>query len=162
MADDLQQKLGRLIEPSLQALGYELVRVMLQGKSRLVLQIMAEPVEQRLMTIDDCETISRTLSALLDVHDPINAAYVLEVSSPGIDRPLTRFKDFKRFAGFEARLETLLPVENRKRFRGILKPPEGEDVVIEDQGIAYRLPFNLIDKAKLVLTDELIASFTKN
>lgn len=160
---DTAQRIERLIEPALTAMGYELVRVALQGgESRPTLQIMAERNDGVAMSVDDCADISRALSALLDVEDPIASAYTLEVSSPGIDRPLVKRADFERFAGFEARIETVQPVAGRKRFRGRLMGVAGDDVRLrepaktadaEDETL---VPLAAIARAKLVLTDELI------
>ncbi|WP_044564255.1 ribosome maturation factor RimP, partial [Azospirillum sp. B4] len=118
---DVQERIAGIIAPSVEAMGYDLVRVSLTGNARPTLQIMAERVDGAAMTVDDCAEISRAVSALLDVEDPIDVAYTLEVSSPGIDRPLTRPKDFERFAGFEVRVETSQPVDDRRRFIGMLK-----------------------------------------
>ena len=143
-----------IITPSVEALGYELVRVMLAGGQKPVLQIMAERKDGADMTVDDCASVSQTVSALLDVEDPLEGAYTLEVSSPGLDRPLTRPKDFANHAGREAKIETIQPVSGRKRFQGPLKGLEGEDVVLEQGGEDVRIPFCTIQKAKLVLTEE--------
>ena len=159
---DLQNRLEALIAPSLDAMGYELVRVQLQGKQRLTLQIMADRKDGVMMAVEDCADISRSLSALLDVEDPISGAYSLEVSSPGIDRPLTRAKDFAQWAGFEAKLESAQPIEGRKRFKGqLLGLDDGGNVrlVIETGEVA--IPFADVRGAKLVLTDDLIAATTK-
>ena len=137
-------------------MGYEVVRVQLTGGQRMVLQVMAERADGAPMTVEDCADISRAISAVLDVEDPIKSAYTLEVSSPGIDRPLTRLKDYERFAGFEAKLETRLAVDGRKRFKGMLKGVEDGLVCIESEQGAARLEFDNILRAKLVLTDELI------
>lgn len=161
-------KIEQLIEPTLSAMGYQLVRVRLQGGQRPVLQIMAErdsggAPHDGGFTIDDCADISRAVSAILDVEDPIKEAYNLEVSSPGLDRPLVKLADFDRFKGFVARAETGVPVEGRKRFRGRLIGIEGNLVVLEDEepgkdGSLQRwlLPHADITSAKLVLTDELL------
>ena len=154
----LTDNIADLIGPSVEALGYELVRVTLAGSQRKVLQIMAEPQDGRIMSVEDCARVSRAISAILDVEDPISGAYSLEVSSPGIDRPLTRPKDYDRFKGHEAKIETHEPVEGRKRFKGILKGVEGDAVKIDSEGAELALPFNQIAKAKLVLTDALIAA----
>lgn len=155
----LQERLEGLVAPTIDSMGYELVRVLLQGKQRLVLQIMAERKDRQAMTVDDCADISRALSAVLDVEDPIDAAYTLEVSSPGIDRPLTRRDDFARFSGFEAKIETSRPVNDRKRFRGrLLGLDEAGQIRLADETGEHLLPFEDIQKAKLVLTDELIAA----
>lgn len=149
-------RIEQIITPSVEAMGYEVVRVQLTGGQRMVLQVMAERADGASMTVEDCADISRAISAVLDVEDPIKSAYTLEVSSPGIDRPLTRLKDFERFAGFEAKLETRLAVDNRKRFKGMLKGVEDGLVCIETEQGAARLEFDNILRAKLVLTDELI------
>ena len=156
---DKTADIARLVEPVLHAMGYELVRVHYgSGSGRPTLQIMAEPLDRRPMAVEDCAKISRALSALLDVEDPLEGAYLLEVSSPGIDRPLIRPADYERFAGFEARLETTQPVEGRRRFRGrIGELAEGQVRIIEAAG-EFRLPLEQIYKAKLVLTDDLIAA----
>jgi ribosome maturation factor RimP len=154
----LTDHIADLIAPSIEALGYEVVRVTLAGSQRKVLQIMAEPKDGRVMAVEDCARVSRAVSAILDVEDPISGAYSLEVSSPGIDRPLTRPKDFDRFAGHEAKIETHEPVDGRKRFKGILKGVADESVKIDSEGAELALPLNQIAKAKLVLTDALIAA----
>jgi ribosome maturation factor RimP len=160
---DLHTRLADLIAPSLEAMGYELVRVMLQGKQRPTLQIMAERRDGAAMTVDDCAEISRSLSALLDVEDPIQGAYTLEVSSPGVDRPLTRAKDFEAWAGFEAKLESSLPVDGRKRFRGRLGGLDDEGrVKIATETGEVLVPLADIRNAKLVLNDELLAAATKD
>lgn len=149
-------RIEQIITPSVEAMGYEVVRVQLTGGQRMVLQVMAERADGASMTVEDCADISRAISAVLDVEDPIKSAYTLEVSSPGIDRPLTRLKDFERFAGFEAKLETRLAADGRKRFKGMLKGVEDGLVCIETEQGAARLEFDNILRAKLVLTDELI------
>ena len=154
----LTDNIADMIGPSIEALGYELVRVTLAGSTRKVLQIMAEPQDGRIMSVEDCARVSRAVSAILDVEDPISGAYSLEVSSPGIDRPLTRPKDYDRFKGHEAKIETHEPVEGRKRFKGVLKGVEGDAVKIDSEGAVVALPLNQIAKAKLVLTDALIAA----
>jgi ribosome maturation factor RimP len=148
----------RLIAPALEAMGYDIVRVQLSGGDRLRLQIMAERSSDGRMNVDDCAEVSRAVAAILDVEDPIDSAYTLEVSSPGIDRPLTRLADFDRFAGFEVRLETALPVHGRRRFRGRLLGTRGADIVMVCEEGELTLPFADMQKAKLVLTDELIAA----
>lgn len=157
---DLQSRLEALIAPSLDAMGYELVRVQLQGKQRLTLQIMADRKDGVMMAVDDCADISRSVSALLDVEDPISAAYTLEVSSPGIDRPLTRAKDFVNWAGFEAKMESCQPIDGRKRFRGKLLGLDGTGAFVRLAVEAGEVSIPLADVrgAKLVLTDELIAA----
>jgi ribosome maturation factor RimP len=149
----------RLVGPSLEGMGFRLVRVTFGGGHRPVLQVMAEPLDGSAMTIEHCTDVSRVVSALLDVEDPIPGNYQLEVTSPGIDRPLVTREDFRRFAGFEAKLELARPVDGRKRFRGRLDAidDEGRVGIVEEAG-AVKLPFEEIIKAKLVLTDELIAA----
>jgi ribosome maturation factor RimP len=147
-----------IIEPSLEAMGYRVVRVMLVGSGRPTLQIMAERRDERAMTVDDCAQISRSVSALLDVADPIAGAYMLEVSSPGIDRPLTRPEDYDRFAGFAASIELAAPQDGRKRFRGRLLGRAGDDVRLAGDAGEVRLPVAAIAKAKLVITDDLLAA----
>ncbi|HLI19997.1 MAG TPA: ribosome maturation factor RimP [Stellaceae bacterium] len=152
-------KIESMIGPSLAAMGYSIVRVAFTGgRSRPTLQIMAERQADGTMTVEDCETVSHTVSALLDVADPIASSYVLEVSSPGIDRPLTRRADYERFAGFEAKIEMQRPVDGRRRFRGKLMGLEGDDAKLMVGADTLRLPLDAIARAKLVLTDELIAA----
>jgi ribosome maturation factor RimP len=153
---DVTGRIEQIITPSVEAMGYEVVRVQLSGGQRASLQVMAERADGASMTVEDCADLSRTISALLDVEDPIKDAYTLEVSSPGIDRPLTRLKDYERFAGFEAKLETRTAVDNRKRFKGLLKGIEEGLVVMDTETGPVRLEFDNIHRAKLVLTDELI------
>jgi ribosome maturation factor RimP len=144
-------------------MGYALVRVaIVGGVARPTLQVMAERKDGAAMSVDDCADISEAISAVLDVEDPIAGAYTLEVSSPGIDRPLVKKADYERFAGFEAKLETAQPVGGRKRFRGRLLGT-GEDTVRMrlDSGEELDLPLDGIAKAKLVLTDELIEAGTR-
>lgn len=151
-------EIARLIEPSLEAMGYRLVRVMQTGGLRRpTVQIMAERADEAAMTVDDCAEISRSVSALLDVADPIAGAYTLEVSSPGIDRPLVKPEDYDRFTGFGARLELNAPIDGRKRFRGRVLGRVGDTVRLAEPAGEIRLPLGAIGKAKLVLTDELLA-----
>ncbi len=148
----------RLIAPAVAAMGYDIVRVLLSGKQKPRLQIMAERHDSAGMVVKDCVALSRAIEAILDVEDPIVESYELEVSSPGIDRPLTRSADFERFAGFEAKLETTPPFEGRRRWVGRLLGLEGETVRIETKEGEIAVPCAAISKAKLVLTDELIAA----
>jgi ribosome maturation factor RimP len=163
----LSQTIERIITPTVEGMGYELVRLTVSGGHRKTLQVMAERKDGLNMSLDDCTLLSRAVSAVLDVEDPIEGAYSLEVSSPGIDRPLTRPKDYDRFAGFEAKLETRAPIEGRKRFKGKLlgldgSEGEAQNVKIEVEGAALALPLEEIEKAKLVLTDDLIAAHEAN
>ena len=155
---DVVQKIETLIEPALADMGYELVRVRVTGSQRKTLQIMADRLDGAAMSVDDCADISHATSAILDVEDPITDAYVLEVSSPGIDRPLTKLPHFGRFAGFEAKVEMHHMIDGRKRFSGKLLGVEGDTVRLEYEGTPVDLPFAEIRNAKLVLTDELIAA----
>jgi ribosome maturation factor RimP len=151
-------KIESMIGPSLVAMGYSIVRIALTGGGRPTLQIMIERNDTNGMTVEDCETVSHTVSALLDVADPIASSYVLEVSSPGIDRPLTRRADYERFAGFEAKIELQRPVDGRRRFRGKLMGLEGDDAKLLVGPDTVRVPLDAISRAKLILTDELIAA----
>lgn len=152
---DATARVEQIIAPTLDDMGYELVRVQLSGgRQHSRLQIMAERADQQGMTVDDCAEISRAVSALLDVEDPISGSYDLEVSSPGIDRPLTRARDFVRFAGHPAKVELRQAVDGQRRFRGLLKGVEDGRVVLEtDQG-TVALPVLDIEKAKLALPEE--------
>lgn len=151
-----------LIEPSLTDLGYEVVRVRFHGAGRPVLQIMIDRADGADVTVDDCTLVSRTVSALLDVSDPIPGAYELEVSSPGLDRPLTRAKDFDSYSGNEAKIELKSAIEGRRRFRGRLLGLDGDlvrvAVPLETVETEFALPLAAIENAKLVLTDELLAA----
>ncbi len=147
----LTDRIAETIEPALAAMGYEIVRVQLGGGRRsATLQIMCDRLDGQGLTLDDCAEISRLASAVLDVEDPIAGEYTLEVSSPGLDRPLTRPKDFDRFAGCEARIELSLPVDGRKRFRGVLRGLEGETVLLETGDGPCRLALPDIEKARLI------------
>jgi ribosome maturation factor RimP len=158
---DQASSVARLIEPSLNAMGYDLVRVRISGSQNMTLQVMAERADGDEMTVEDCADISRNISAVLDVEDPITDAYTLEVSSPGLDRPLVRLEDYVRFSGFEARIDTRSAIVDRKRFLGILGGVDGDAVHIVVDGEEYTIPFDEISRAKLVLTDELIAASQK-
>jgi ribosome maturation factor RimP len=147
----------RMIAPAVEAMGYDIVRVLLTGKQRRRLQIMAERQDGAGMVVKDCVMLSRAIEAILDVEDPIAQTYELEVSSPGIDRPLTRSADFERFAGHLAKLETDSLIEGRRRFVGRILGLEGAAVRIETKDGEIALPCTAIAKAKLVLTDDLIA-----
>ena len=155
---DQEKLVEKLVRPALQALDYDLVRVKLITQGDLRLQVMAERADRLEMTVEDCATISRNISTLLDSEDPITESYTLEVSSPGIDRPLVRLDDYERFSGFEARIESRSLVLDRKRFSGILRGTDGHDVLIEVDDQNCRVPFTEIYRAKLTLTDELIAA----
>lgn len=165
--DGRTAELSALLAPTLADLGFELVQVRLMGGRRTTLQVMAEPLDHdQTMTVEDCAVISHAISAVLDVADPIAGAYALEVSSPGIDRPLVRPEDFERFKGFEARLDLDPPHDGRKRLKGRLGGlvvGESEDgvVLLDVDGAEWRVPLGRVKKAKLVLTDALIAASLK-
>jgi ribosome maturation factor RimP len=151
-------RVAALAEPVLAELGYRLVRVRISGSSGCTVQIMAERPDGA-MAIEDCEAASRALSPVLDAADPIESSYRLEVSSPGIDRPLVRHSDFARYAGHVAKVETLVPVEGRRRFRGELLGADGEAVRLRAEEPAAEILLRIDDimEARLVLTDELIS-----
>ena len=152
------QGIEALIAPSLEAMGYRVVRAVFTGGRGATLQVMAERADGAAMSVDDCSLVSQTVSALLDVADPIPQSYVLEVSSPGIDRPLFRREDYERFAGFEAKLELQQPLDCRRRFRGRLLGIEDDSVKLSLGTETVRVPLAGIVRAKLVLTDDLIAA----
>jgi ribosome maturation factor RimP len=155
----IDRRLAEIVTPVIEDLGFELVRIRLMGGKTKTLQIMAERPEGGI-EVDDCARISTAVSATLDVEDPIEDAYTLEVSSPGIDRPLTRLKDFDVWSGHEARIETTDLIDGRRRFKGVLQGIDGDEVLIEieDQGeeMTIGLKFDWLSDAKLVLTDDLI------
>lgn len=156
----LAAALADLVEPALSDLGFRLVRVEVSGRDGKTVQIMAERADGT-MTVDDCEIVSRQLSPMLDAHDVVEGSYRLEVSSPGIDRPLVRPADFETWAGHEAKIELAQPVDGRKRFRGRLEGLEDDEVRIEVElepgaPVVLGLPLALVASARLVLTDALI------
>ncbi|MFB9149099.1 ribosome maturation factor RimP [Roseovarius ramblicola] len=151
----IDRRLAEIITPVIEDMGFELVRVRLMGGKTQLLQIMADRPEGGI-EVDECGEISTAVSAVLDVEDPIIDAYTLEVSSPGIDRPLTRLKDFEEFEGHEAKLETAEPIDGRKRFKGVLAGIEGDEVMLNVAEGTIGLQFDWLSDAKLVLTDELI------
>jgi ribosome maturation factor RimP len=156
-AEDL--KLLELLDPVAEAAGYAIVRLRLMGGAeRRKLQVMAERPADGDMNVEDCARLSRAISEVMDAADPIAGEYVLEVSSPGVDRPLTRLEDFEAYEGYEARLELDRLAEGRKRFRGVLAGVEGDQVAIDLEGEEETalVPFAWITDAKLVLTDELM------
>lgn len=165
--DGASAQIEALIAPLLSDLGFCLVRVRFMPGNRPRLQIMAERPDGT-MTVEDCAAISRAASPLLDVEDPIRGEYVLEVSSPGLDRPLVKPEDFLRFKGREAKIELLRPLCGRRRYRGrlaglVLASGEEEAVLLEDEtGAQVALPLMLIEDAKLVMSDDLIARSLKS
>lgn len=155
--EGLEARIAEAILPSLTGLGYELVRVQVSGKERPVVQIMADRADEAPFTVDDCEAISHSVGAVLDVEDPIKGEWTLEVSSAGIDRPLTRTKDWNRYAGHVATLELNIPVEGRRRFKGIALGADAEAARLRlEDGTDMAFPRSNIRRAKLVLTDALI------
>ena len=160
----MDQRLAAIITPAIEGLGFELVRLRLMAGKTRTLQIMADRPDGGI-EVEDCARISTAVSAILDVEDPLDDAYTLEVSSPGIDRPLTRLKDFAVWEGYEARLETTELIDGRRRFRGELAGVEGDEVLIEieenGEPITIGLQFDWLSEAKLVLTDELIAEMLR-
>ena len=159
----IDERILALADPIAEDLGLTVVRVRVMSGKRKTIQIMAERKSDGLMEVGDCERLSRELSATLEVEDPISDAYVLEVSSPGLDRPLTDLRDFQTYEGYLARLELGRLVEGRKRFRGILVGVEGDNVEIDldNEEETAQIPFGWISEAKLLITDELIEAGQK-
>ena len=160
----IDRRLAEIVGPVIEGLGFELVRIRLMGGKIHTLQIMADRPEGGIV-VEDCATISTAVSAVLDVEDPLEDEYVLEVSSPGIDRPLTRLKDFSMWEGYEARIETSELIDGRRRFKGLLAGTEGDEVLIEieeaGEDVTIGLRFDWLSDAKLILTDELIAEMLR-
>ncbi len=160
----IDRRLADIVTPAIEALGFELVRIRLMGGRTPTLQIMADRPDGGIV-VEDCATISTAVSAVLDVEDPIDENFILEVSSPGIDRPLTRLKDFDMWDGYEARIETTELIDGRRRFKGELRGTEGDEVLIEiEEGaepVIIGLKFDWLSDAKLILTDELIAEMLR-
>ena len=157
----LDQRIADIIEPVIVPMGYRLVRVRMSGQNGLTLQIMAERNDGT-MTVEDCEEISKAISPVLDVEDPIDKAYHLEVSSPGIDRPMVRKSDFFRWQGHLLKCETSVLVDGRKRFRGKIVSVDDDGFRLERDQVAYGeepvvvIPFTTLSEARLILTDDLI------
>ena len=154
----LADSIENLISPTIEILGFEIVRIEVLGEINPCLQIMAERIDEAGMNVDDCAQISRAVSAILDIEDPITNAYTLEVSSPGMDRPLVKRKHFERFAGAEIRLEKRGQGDEQRRYRGDLRGIKGDDVVLLIKGEEMLIPFADVQKAKIVITDALIAA----
>ena len=151
----VESKVADIVAPTLGQMGFDLIRVRIGGGRRKQLQIMAERNKGG-MEIDDCAVVSKAVSALLDVEDPISDAYTLEVSSPGIDRPLTRLDDFNAWKGHLVRIEMAEPVEGRRRFKGFVSDVCGTEVVVQSDHQEIKLEFTEMAAARLVLTDELL------
>ena len=155
----LESKIKEVLVPSLEAMGFSLVRIRIMGGGEnRTLQLMIDRLDEQPVSIEDCALVSRNASALLDVEDPINGAYMLEVSSPGIDRPLTKERDFERYVGFEAKLELRDVQDGQRRFRGRLLGCENGVVKLLTEAGETSLSFGTIAAAKLILTDELVAA----
>lgn len=160
--EGLEARIAAAVAPTIEQMGYELVRVQVSGKERPVVQIMADRADGTTFTVSDCADISHAVGAVLDVEDPIRGEWSLEVSSAGIDRPLTRAKDWERYAGHLALVELAVPLEGRKRFRGIAMGADAETARLRlEDGTEMAFPRGNIRRAKLVLTDELIAATNK-
>ena len=157
----MDRRIAEIVQPVIEDMGYELVRVRLMTGKQSILQIMAQKPDGTI-EVDDCAEISTAVSAVLDVEDPIADNYTLEVSSPGIDRPLTRLKDFDLWIGNEAKIETTELIDGRRRFKGQLAGTEGDEVLVEIEEGTIGLKFDWLSDAKLVLTDELIRDVLKN
>ena len=160
----MDRRLAAIVTPVIEGMGFELVRIRLMGGNTRILQIMADRPDGGIV-VDDCGEISIAVSAVLDVEDPVEENYILEVSSPGIDRPLTRLKDFEMWKGWEARMETTELIDGRRRFKGTLGGVEGDEVLImiEEGGetVTIGLQFEWLADAKLILTDELISEMLR-
>ncbi|HUB44522.1 MAG TPA: ribosome maturation factor RimP [Acetobacteraceae bacterium] len=153
----LEARIAAMVEPSLAHMGYELVRVAVLGRDRPTVQIMVDRADGAAISIDDCELLGHHVSAMMNVEDPIPGSWNLEISSPGIDRPLTRVKDWNRFSGHAARAEVIAPISGRKRFYGIVLGADETAARLRlDDGVEISLPLADIRRAKLVLTDALI------
>jgi ribosome maturation factor RimP len=150
-------KIEAMISPALEGMGFDVVRVRFDGGKKPMLQIMAEPKDGKEMTVEHCADISRAVSAILDVEDPIPSAYELQVSSPGMDRPLVRLRDFEVYAGNVVKIELKMLLEGRKRFRGKLLGVADQTINLNMDGQDIALPFDQIAEAKIIITEELIA-----
>ncbi|MFM2389779.1 MAG: hypothetical protein RLZZ437_1334 [Pseudomonadota bacterium] len=156
----IDRRLADIVGPVIEGMGFELVRIRLMGGKTRTLQIMADKAEGGI-NVDDCGEISTAVSLVLDVEDPVEDQYILEVSSPGIDRPLTRLKDFDIWQGWEARIETTELIDGRRRFKGTLAGVEGDEVLIEIEEGTVGLKFEWLSDAKLILTEELISEMLR-
>lgn len=161
VGEKVAEPIEAMIAPSLESMGYDIVRVLFTGGGSPTLQVMAERRDGAGMTAENCAEMSRAISALLDVEDPISGAYDLEVSSPGIDRPLVRREDFSRFAGQSVKIEAVRAIDGRRRFQGKLLGLDGDCVRVEHKGETVALDFDNVRWAKLLLTDALLAQAAK-
>lgn len=150
--------LNDMLEPIVNELGFDLVRIITIGNVNPTLQVMIERKDRKNIVVDDCAAVSRAISAVLDEKDPISGKYTLEVSSPGLDRPLTSLENFVRFSGFEAKIETDVEIEKRKRFKGRIIRVDNDTIVFLMDDKEWMIPYDAVSKAKLLLTDELIAA----
>ena len=148
--------LHNMLEPVINKLGFELVRILTIGKINPTLQVMIERQDRKNVVVDDCACVSRAISNLLDEKDPISGKYTLEVSSPGLDRPLTTLEHFRRFCNFDAKIETDIAIDNRKRFKGKILRVEDENIIFSMDDKEWIIPYSSVAKAKLLLTDELV------
>ena len=155
---EIEARIGDILNPTLQIMGYDLVRVQISGSQQKTMQIMVERKDKAGMTVDDCANISREVSVILDVEEPLKGTYDLEVSSPGIDRPLVRPADFEHYAGFDAKIEMEAAIDGRKKFKGQLLGIEQGLVKIRFDAETHELPLSDIRRAKLLLTEELLKS----
>ena len=156
----IDRRVAEIIQPTIEGMGFELVRVRLMGGQYKTVQIMAQRPDGGI-DVDECAQISTAVSAVLDVEDPIDDAFTLEVSSPGIDRPLTRLKDFATWQGYEAKLETTEMIDGRRRFKGALAGVQDDEVLVTIEEGTIGLKFDWLSDAKLVLTDELITEMLR-
>jgi ribosome maturation factor RimP len=155
---EFAHRIEGMITPSVEAMGFRLVSITYTAGKNPRLQIMAEHAKTGRMNVEDCENVSRTISAVLDVEDPLVGAYALEISSPGIDRPLVSLEDFEKFLGFDAKVEISRAIDGRKRFKGRLRSIKEGIITIESEHKVFGLAYQDIEKAKLLLSDELIAA----
>lgn len=155
----VRHHLSNMLEPIIEELGYECVRIMTIGQVNPTLQIMIDKTDGTEINVEDCAKVSRALSAILDENDPIKDKYNLEVSSPGLDRPLTKLEHFIRFAGNEVKIETDETIEGRKRFKGLLTGVKETKIILNMDDKVFEIPFDAVSKAKIILTDELLAKW---
>ena len=156
----IDRRIAEVVQPTIESMGFELVRVRLQGGRTKTLQLMVERPEGGI-EVEQCAEVSTAVSAVLDVEDPLEDSYTLEVSSPGIDRPLTRMKDFDTYQGYDARLETSQMIDGRRRWKGVLAGIEGSEVLINVEEGTVGLQFDWLSDAKLILTDDLITEMLR-